>query len=70
MRKPVDPYVIKFMEMRTKKDVVGFPERRWLTASIEAERYAKECPIGDLPKYINNPSPGIKETIKRRLGVK
>ncbi len=69
MGKPVDPYVIKFMEMRTEKDIVNFPEEAWLIASMEAEKYAKECPIEELPRYINNPSCDIKETLKRRLGV-
>lgn len=61
---------LKFLEMRTDKEIDEFPNEYWIASKNWFIDYLKRCPLEELPKHVGSPIieiKEIKEIIKRRL---
>ena len=63
----LDTMTLRFLRIITPEDIRDFPIEYWGPSKSKAQKYLRECPLQEIPKYINNPISPVRVLVKRRL---
>ena len=68
--KDLSPLTIQYLNAKTGRDLNDLPlgVDHYYKEYEKALEYLRTCPLDQIPLYINNPSVGISEIVKMRLG--
>ena len=61
---------LRYLNAKTNGEILNLPSggARYYKEYEKALEYLRTCPLDQIPLYINNPSLGISEIVKKRLG--